>query len=48
LCSIDLQHRSAFDHANPAIAASSARDFQLLAASGLEPGDQPLRMALDL
>jgi hypothetical protein len=48
LCSDDLQHRSAFDHADPAFAASSARDFELFAASGFEPRDQPVRVALDL
>jgi hypothetical protein len=44
----NLQHRSAFGCADPAFASSSARDFQLFAASGFESRDQPVRVALDL
>jgi hypothetical protein len=48
LCGGNLQHRSALDCADPNSGHPSARHFQLFAASGFEPRDQPVRVALDL
>jgi hypothetical protein len=43
-----LQYRSAFDCADSAFGHSSAWHFQLFAASGFEPRDRPVRVAIDL